>query len=348
MQAFRLSFWGVFIRQNGCPSAYTDPDGASWAILSPIERSIKAKIEAVGTPLKDWDIQINYGIKTGCNEAFIIDEAKRNEILNRCQTEDERTRTDALIRPILRGRDIKRYKAEWAGLYVILAKFGSHKYLEADYPAIFAHLKQYEDKLKSRGQVRYTSSGRVRENGEYPGQHHWLELDNNPSDEYLDDFNKQKVMWKIIGCNISFIIDKEGFYCNNAVNIMTGQRQGLIQFIGLMNSQLFDWYLKISTEAEVQGDGVQLYSTTLEKMPVMLNFPQSFTKAIEARLNEKLHDKELDDMIFELYHGSVHKSSQKLETQHQQTLPRVILESTCLNVSSPRVLPIVSILDNVG
>ena len=73
----------------------------SWVILSPIEQSIKRKIEAVGTPLKDWDIQINYGIKTGCNGAFIISTEKRKEILNNCQTEDERKRTDELIRPFL-------------------------------------------------------------------------------------------------------------------------------------------------------------------------------------------------------------------------------------------------------
>ena len=76
----------------------------SWSILSDIERSIKTKIESIGIPLKDWDIQINYGIKTGFNDAFIIDSAKRNEILNACQCEDERQRTAELIRPILRGR----------------------------------------------------------------------------------------------------------------------------------------------------------------------------------------------------------------------------------------------------
>ena len=71
----------------------------SWVILSPIEQSIKRKIEAVGTPLKDWDINIYRGVLTGCNEAFIISTAKRNEILANCQTEDERKRTAELIRP---------------------------------------------------------------------------------------------------------------------------------------------------------------------------------------------------------------------------------------------------------
>ena len=82
-------------------------------ILSSIEQSIKSKIEAIGIPLKDWSIQINYGIKTGLNDAFIITTTKRNEILSNCRTEDERIKTAELIRPILRGRDIKRYGYVW-------------------------------------------------------------------------------------------------------------------------------------------------------------------------------------------------------------------------------------------
>ena len=87
----------VFVQQNGSECDFNSSD--SWVILSPIEQSIKRKIEAVGTPLKDWDIQINYGIKTGFNDAFIISTEKREEILANCQSEDERTRTDELIRP---------------------------------------------------------------------------------------------------------------------------------------------------------------------------------------------------------------------------------------------------------
>lgn len=79
----------------------------SWVILSSIEQSIKSKIEAVGTPLKDWDIQINYSIKTGCNEAFIISTKKRKEILANCLTDDERERTAELIRPFtLKKREL--------------------------------------------------------------------------------------------------------------------------------------------------------------------------------------------------------------------------------------------------
>jgi len=106
-----------FVQQQNTVCEFSSSD--SWVILSPIEQSIKRKIEAVGTPLKDWDIQINYGIKTGFNDAFIISTEKRNEILANCQTEDERQRTAELIRPILRGRDIKRYGYDWANLWLI-------------------------------------------------------------------------------------------------------------------------------------------------------------------------------------------------------------------------------------
>ena len=88
-----------FVQQQNSICDFNSSD--SWVILSPIEQSIKRKIEAVGTPLKDWDIQINYGIKTGYNEAFIITTEKRNEILDNCLSEDERKRTEELIRPFL-------------------------------------------------------------------------------------------------------------------------------------------------------------------------------------------------------------------------------------------------------
>lgn len=86
-----------FVRHNAVTTDFATSD--SWVILSPIEQSIKRKIEAVGVPLKDWDIQINYGIKTGYNEAFIITTEKRDEILSNCKDENERNRTTELIRP---------------------------------------------------------------------------------------------------------------------------------------------------------------------------------------------------------------------------------------------------------
>ncbi len=90
-------FVSDFVRQNAVAVDFSSSD--SWVILSPIELSIKKKIEAVGVPLKDWDINIYRGVLTGYNEAFIISTEKRNEILANCQSEEERQRTEELIRP---------------------------------------------------------------------------------------------------------------------------------------------------------------------------------------------------------------------------------------------------------
>ncbi len=258
----------------------------SWVILSPIEQSIKQKIESVGTPLKDWDIKIYRGVLTGYNDAFIISTEKRDEILANCQTEDERLRTAELIRPILRGRDIKRYGYDWANLWII----NTHNGIKGvkpridinEYPAVKAHLDQYWDKISKRT-----------DKGDTPY--------NLRNCAYLDDFFKPKVMWKIIGCNINFSFNDGTMICNNAVNIMTGQRNQLLQFLGLMNCKLFDWYLKLTTEAEVQGGGIQLYVTTLEKTLVKLDFPMYLSEVINQRVNGIVTDTDVDNIIFEAY-----------------------------------------------
>ena len=116
-----------------------------------------------------------------------------------------------------------------------------------------------------------------------------------------EDFLQPKVMWKIIGCNINFSFDDGEMICNNAVNIMTGKRSQLLQFMGLMNSKLFDWYLKLTTEAEVQGGGIQLYVTTLEKTLVNLDFPIELSDIIEGRINGIYSDRDVDKHVFEVY-----------------------------------------------
>lgn len=204
---------------------------------------IKKKIESIGTPLKDWDISINYGIKTGCNEAFIIDTKKRQEILENCQSEQERKATEKLIQKMLRGRDIKRYSYEWKDLWIILAKFDSHKYLEKDYPAIYNHLLQHEEKLRSRGQCRY-ARGKESTNKGYPGQHHWLELDNNPKDAYLELFAKEKISWQRVTQEPSFVLESGFCLLDSMAFLVSYAKDELMYLLGFLNTKAIFYYFK--------------------------------------------------------------------------------------------------------
>ena len=286
----------LYLNQNQSECPFTTKD--SWVILSKIEQSIKRKIESVGTPLKDWkDIKIYRGVLTGCNEAFIISTDKRNEILNNCSSEDERTRTDEIIRPILRGRDIKRYGYDWDNKWLI-ATFPSRHYDIDLYPALKSYLLKFgKEKLEQSGKKYQINGVLVKSRKKTNNQ--WFETQDSIA--YWEDFYKPKVMWKIIGCNLNFSYDESQMICNNAVNIMTGSRDELIQFVCLMNSKLFNWYLKCTTEAEVQGGGIQLYVTTLEKTLVKLDFNNDFTKVAEMRINGKITDQEIDECIFNVY-----------------------------------------------
>ena len=213
----------VFVKHAATPCAFTSSD--SWVILSPIEQSIKRKIESVGTPLKDWGIQINYGIKTGCNEAFIIDEAKRAEILSWCLDANERKRTEQIIRPILRGRDIKRYGYDWAGLYLIATHNGHGNIPRIDikdYPAIKKHLDEHWDEISKRS-----------DKGDTPY--------NLRNCAYMDDFAKPKIVYPdimrmpqdngLLAQFPKFYLDTEGFYPEATVFFIVGERvQTLCRF----------------------------------------------------------------------------------------------------------------------
>ena len=247
-----------YVRQHAVSNRF-DSSG-SWVILSPVEQSIKRKIEAIGTPLKDWDISINYGIKTGANDAFIIDGSKRNELISADSKSAE------IIRPILRGRDIKRYGFDFADCWVILAKYGSYKYLESTYPAVYEHLCKYKEKLKNRGQCRYTSSGKVNSGKDFPGQHHWLELDNNPCQEYLDDFSKQKIVWGEISDKPKFALDTCGEYTiSNTAFMLTGDH--LEYLVAILNSEYSQYcFSRISTTT---GEGtVRWLKYKIETLPI--------------------------------------------------------------------------------
>ena len=260
----------------------------SWVVLSPIEQSIKKKIEAVGTPLKDWDINIYRGVLTGCNEAFIIDTAKRDEIISNCQTEDERKRTAELIRPILRGRDIKRYGYVENGLFLINTHNGIRGKLPRidinDYPAVKAHLDRYWDKISARA-----------DKGDTPY--------NLRNCAYLEDFSKPKIMYPNMTKYIPFYYDEKGFYQNDKSFMITGNFVAYLT--AFLNSSLFKFCF-LNNFPELQGGTRELRKIFFDKIPVL-----QVTKEINDSFISKINDiqekyttqkaMEIDAMLFELY-----------------------------------------------
>ena len=239
-----------FVQQQSVECRFESSD--SWVILSPIEQSIKRKIESVGTPLKDWDIQINYGIKTGFNDAFISNTEKRNEILDNCSSEEERTKTAELIRPILRGRDIKRYGYDWANLWLI----NTHNGIKGikpridinDYPAVKAHLDQYWDKISKRA-----------DKGDTPY--------NLRNCAYLDDFLLPKLIYPETTQGAFFAYDETGLFLDKTCFMMISKHARYLQ--ATLSSQLFEFaYKRIFSSVELGQHGFQYNKHALIKLPV--------------------------------------------------------------------------------
>ncbi|HDV6578689.1 TPA: class I SAM-dependent DNA methyltransferase [Campylobacter lari] len=259
--------------------------------------ALKAKIEKHGTPLKDWHrLNINYGIKTGYNEAFIITTEKRDEILAKCKDEAEKERTAKLIRKMLRGRDIKRYSYEWANLWIIVFEFGSYKILEKEYPAIYNHLKQYKKKLQARGQC---TNKPITDQKPYLGQHHWLELDNNPNKDYLSQFEKEKIGWQRVTQEPSFILENECVLLDSMAFMVGNSKNELKYLLGFLNSNLIFYYFK--NIGHLYSDkGFLLSNQYVEKFPIpKINsknekLANEFISLVDEILKAKEQDKKAD------------------------------------------------------
>ena len=144
--------------------------------------------------------------------------------------------------------------------YIILAAFGSNEYLESEYPAVFAHLNQYEEKLKARGQCKGSPPD---DNKPFYGQHHWLELDNNPTDDYLSQFAYPKIMYQVFQVKPNFIFDRQGMYCNNSMWIIPSENSGLA---GILNSKM-GWWLISKYCTQIQN-GYQLIWKYFGEIPI--------------------------------------------------------------------------------
>ncbi len=265
---------------------------------------LRDKIESVGTPLKDWDIQIYRGILTGANEAFIIPTEKREEILNACKTQEERKRTEALIKPILRGKDIKRYSYEWADLWVINTHNGYTSALKskippidiAKYPAIKAHLDSHWDTIATRC-----------DQGDTP--YHLRNC------AYLEDFEKEKIVYPcIMAKEPCFVYEEKGFYAPAPANIITGDKIEIKYITALLNSKCIYFAMrKFYMGGGIEGE---LKTNNLEKIPIpkITHKNQELAHKItdgakqilvlkekDPKANTQGLEKEIDALVYQLY-----------------------------------------------
>jgi hypothetical protein len=220
----------------------------SWIIGTETQDRIKQKIEAKGTPLKDWDIQIYRGITTGLNEAFIIDTATKERL---CA---EDPRSAEILKPILRGKDIKKWKAEWAGLWLLYIPWhfplqndpsikGSSEIAEEafskQYPAVYNHLSSFKNELSNRNK------------SETGIRYEWYALQRWGAD-YWQEFEKPKIIWKRIGSVIRFSYSEEIEMCLDSTCIAMGEK--LKYLTTILNSEMVYYQLANSSPRTGVGD----------------------------------------------------------------------------------------------
>lgn len=244
--------------ENGLPLFSSD----SFVIANPAEASLKARIEQIGTPLKDWGISINYGIKTGLNEAFIIDQAKYDELVA------AEPKSADILKPILRGRDIKRYKADWAGLYLIYipwhfplqndsnikgASIEAEHAFSKEYTVLYKHLEGYKHALSARN----TAETGIR--------YEWYAMQRWGAD-YWEDFSKKKITWGNLAQRPQFTLAQENFIVNAPSPFIT-ECQEIRYLLAILNSSVCEYFLK-QVCIERAGGFYEYKPMYIEQLPI--------------------------------------------------------------------------------
>ncbi len=286
-----ILFSSVFIRQNSTVCSFKPND--SWTVLSSVEQHIRQKVEAIGTPLKDWeDIQINYGVKTGFNDAFIINGEKRKELI------EQDSKSAEIIRPILRGRDIQRYGYKFADLWLInvhngVKEKGITPVNIEDYPAIKRHLDRFYPELEKRQDKGNTAY-------------------NLRNCAYIEDFYKQKIIYPDImrmPRNIEQLkeypyvyFDCDSFYIEATNFMITGENIEAI-YLFLVSDLGFFAFSKFYSGPQFDTTGFRYKKVYLNETYIPI--PDESTRICFQSLIKKLHtekniDAEINKIWFDL------------------------------------------------
>jgi adenine-specific DNA-methyltransferase len=283
-----------YIHENGVTPENLGEE--SWIISSKEEYAIKKRIEEVGTPLKEWDISINYGIKTGYNDAFIIDGAKKDELIAKDPKSAE------IIKPVLRGRDIKRYKAEFADKWLINSHNG---YFDndtqervapidiKDYPVIKTHLDNHWDEISKRADKGVTPY-------------------NLRNCAYLQEFEKEKIVYPETTQGSYFYLDINNYYLDKTSFILVGN--SLNYLISIISSVVLNDYFKrycggvLLGKTAYQYNKHALINLPIPKIPITQQLPFEvlvdcilFAKENDLNTEAETFESVIDGMVYDLY-----------------------------------------------
>ena len=262
--------------------------GDVWVISSGIEQQIKAKIEAIGTPLKDWNLNINRGIVTGFNDAFIIDTETKERL---CLADPKSTE---VIKPVLRGCDIKRYEAKWAELWVIATFPALHLNID-DYPAVRDFLRTFGKRLEQTGEdgCRKKTCNQ------------WFEIQDTVA--YYKEFEEEKIAWGNLALNPQYSLIAKGVHINAPCPLITPANKYVL---AVLNSPVSDYYIR-KLGVTRNGGYFEYKPMFIEQLPIP-KIPESeqqpFIKLVDEILADKKAgndtsalEREIDVLVYGLY-----------------------------------------------
>jgi NOL1/NOP2/fmu family ribosome biogenesis protein len=275
-----------FVSKNNFDYLQSDLRKEGFIFTSKKELEIKKAIDKKGIKLKDesWEIQIKSGIKTGFNEAFIIDTKTKNKLI------EEDPKSAEIIKPILRGRDVKKYDYEFADKWLI----NSHNNPPIDiskYPAIKEHLDKYYDRLERRSDKGVTPY-------------------NLRNCAYLDEFTKNKIMWLELTDNAKFTLDVKKYFLEMTVFFMTGK--DLKYLLALLNSRLIYWYFNLICAESGVGTNrwkkiyveqlpiIQISKEAQKPFEILVDYVM-FAKENEMNIEASYFESVIDGLVYDLY-----------------------------------------------
>ena len=269
---------------------FTSKDYGAWIILNKTEKDILEKVKKF-KPLKNWNINIYRGILTGFNEAFIIDEETKNKLI----LEDKKSKE--IIKPLLRGRDIKRYSYDFKNLYLICT-FPALNLNISDYPAIEKYLKSFGKRLEQSGEIGCRKKT----------IHKWFEMQDTIA--YYKEFDKPKIIYAETTISPNFYYDNENFIAEKTNFIMTGKN---LKYIMAVLSSKLGFYIFYNFYSEITlGDvGFQYRKSSLEEFPIpevdkktekeIVNLVEKVIEGKKKGIDTSEFEVEIDKIVYELY-----------------------------------------------